>query len=448
MKKLKIALIVPPTTNTSLAQMATDPPIGLASIAGYLESKSIDVEMIDAIAEKIGTNEILKRLEAQPADFVGISLNYCTYHNSALALSKEIKHAFPHAKIMIGGNHATALAEYILQAAGDVIDFIVRGEGEITTYEAIVASNNHCDMQHVEGISYKCGERVIQTRNRELIEELDELPLPAYHLLPMHSYQRYNVISARGCPFGCDFCASTVLFSKKVRYKSPQKVFEEIKLLFEKYGPRQVWFSDDTFTVNREHTEALLDYLIQSEMEIKWSCLTTVNTVQPYLLEKMKKAGCSYISYGVESGHAPFLSRYIKKPINREGIIATSRMTMEVGLPHYGFFIFGFPGESWESVYDTYDLIMKANFSGGGINILIPLPGTKIWRELIGSEKGFLVDEIQWESLFARGVNNLHSEYVAELASRWTVIKKEEILEACYVGEKLFPFSKYLHSKK
>ena len=443
MNKLRVALVVPPYDIPALSADATDPPIGIASIAGYLESKGIEVLLIDALAEKLTADSVISRLEGSGIRLVGITCNYCTYHKSTLSLSRKIKERLDGSIVFVGGNHATSLADSLLLEAAGSIDCVVCGEGEITAYEFVMAASGGKDWSGIAGLTYSREGALIHTAGRGLIKDLDSLPMPAYHLLPMKLYQRYNIVSARGCPFGCDFCASTVLFTRTVRYRSPANVFAEIRSLVEKYGDRKVWFSDDTFTVNRAHTEALLDEIIREDLKFKWSCLTTVNTVELDLLKKMRSAGCQYVSYGVESGHPEFLKKYIKKPINREGIIRTSEMTREAGLDHYGFFIFGFPGESWETVYDTYDLILKSRFSGGGVNILIPLPGTALWKELFETRKLFTYAEVDWENLFARGTANQYSPYVANLASRWTSLSESEIIEACKTGERMFPLAKH-----
>jgi len=444
----RMALIVPPCDVEGVFTVATDPPIGIASIAGYLESKDIEVIIIDALAEKLSIVEVIKILVNNNIKFIGITCNYCTYHKSALALTKKIKESIEDVVIFMGGNHATALANNLLVEAEGNIDCIICGEGEITTYELVKALAMQQDWSGIKGLSFIHKGNVVSTPDRGLIADLDSLPLPAYHLLRMELYQRYNVVSTRGCPFGCDFCASTVLFSKKVRYRSPKMVFKEVRLLIETYGNRKIWFSDDTFTANRMHTEALLDEMLKSEMNIEWSCLTTVNTVELPLLEKMRSAGCRYVSYGVESGNPEILRRYIRKPINRDGIIKTSKMTHEAGLEHYGFFIFGFPSESWDTVYDTYDLILKSKFSGGGVNILIPLPGTSLWKTLYEEKKYFNYSEIDWTQLFARGTENQYSPYVANLASRWCSLSDTEILEACKLGGRMFPLAKHIQSKE
>lgn len=424
----------------------SDPPIGVASVAAYLEADGHEVIVVDGWASGLSNQEIVKRVEQFKAEYVGISCNYCTLHNSTLQLARLTRAAMgSRVPIFVGGNHATALSEYLLSQGRNSIDCIIRGEGEKATQlliEALAAGQRWEDIASITFLAENGA--VIRTRDIPLADNLDDFPIPAYHLLPMDVYKRYNIISARGCPFGCTFCASTVLFSRRVRYRSALSIRQEIEYLLRNYGDRQFWFSDDTFTSNRKHTVEMLSDIIDHDLNIKWSCLTTVNTVSPEVLALMKKAGCQWISYGVETGHNAFLKKYIRKPIDCKGIIETSKLTTAHGLPHYGFFIFGFPGESWETVYDTYDLILKSHFNGGAMNILIPLPGTELWNELYSANKYFRLDEIQWDQLFARMPSGQETMYTAELAARWCELGPAELVEACKVGQRLFPFAAHV----
>jgi len=253
----------------------------------------------------------------------------------------------------------------------------------------------------------------------------------------MDRYKRYNIVSMRGCPFACAFCASTVIFSRRVRYRSPKKVAEEVELLVNTYGERHVWFSDDTFTVNTRRTRDLLAALDAKGLRVSWSCMTTINRVEPQLLNLMRKAGCRYISYGIETGNRDFLRAYIGKDMSIDAIQLTSRMTQEAGLAHYGFFILGFPGETWETLQDTFALIRGCALSGGAMNLLIPLPGTRLWTKLFEEEKAFTIDELEWDNLFARIPGEHYRHFPAELASRWCNLSAEELLQACRMGREL-----------
>ncbi|MBI1879671.1 MAG: radical SAM protein, partial [Chloroflexi bacterium] len=212
-------------------------------------------------------------------------------------------------------------------------------------------------------------------------------------------------------------------------------------------GDRHFWFSDDTFTVNRTHTTELLSAVMERGLPLTWSCLTTVNTVKADLLELMRDSGCKYVSYGIETGNPELLSR-VGKTISLQGIKQTSRLSRSVGLPHYGFFIFGFPGETWDTIYDTFKLIYESELDGGGMNVLIPLPGTRLWHTLYEEQKVFNLDEMRWDELFARLPNEAHASFPAQLASRWCNLSPEELLEACKIGQRMFGISRHIKGEQ
>jgi radical SAM superfamily enzyme YgiQ (UPF0313 family) len=177
-------------------------------------------------------------------------------------------------------------------------------------------------------------------------------------------------------------------------------------------------------------------------IRLAWSCLTTVNRVKADLLQLMRDSGCKYVSYGIETGNPELLSQ-IGKKISIEGITRTSRLTHSIGLTHYGFFIFGFPGETWDTIYDTYKLIYESELDGGGMNILIPLPGTRLWASLYEEQKMFTLDEMRWDELFARLPDEAHSSFSAQLASRWCNLSAYELLEACKIGQRMFGIARH-----
>lgn len=437
---MKIALIFPNYLLRKKFGETLDPPLGIASIAAVFEKKSYDVSIIDANAENLTIDEIHSRLIKLKPDVVGISCNYSPLHNPTLEIAAMVKSEFD-TPVIVGGNHATAVAEYILSCSHD-IDFIVRGEGEAVLPDLIEALLHKALLSHVKGITYREEDSIVSTHHAPLIANLDDLPIPAYHLLPMDKYSRYNIIASRGCPFNCSYCASNVIFKRKVRYRSPKLVVDEIEYLLQNYGKKHFWFSDDTFISNPKYTNSLLDELIKREIDITWSCLTRVDVVNKELLKKMKNSGCSYISYGIESGNQEMLNKMGKK-ITIDEILTTLKLTYEVGIEQYGFFIVGFPGESWETIMDSYRLIYQSKLNGAAFNILIPLPGTRLMNELIKTNL-IKLDEINWDYLFARTSRETYESYSAELASRWTEVSSEELIEACKIGHYLPEIFRYI----
>lgn len=219
----------------------------------------------------------------------------------------------------------------------------------------------------------------------------------------------------------------------------------EIEFLLQHYGERHFWFSDDTFITHSQYTHRLLDELMRRGLDITWSCLTRVNKVTRELLEKMKRSGCSYVSYGIESGNQDMLNRMGKK-ITLHEILATLKVTRQVGIQQYGFFIVGFPGESWETIMDSYRLIYQSRLDGAAFNILIPLPGTKLFGEL-SKLKLITLDEIKWDFLFARTPQETYESFSADLASRWSHLSSGELIEACKTGHRLPEIFRHIRAK-
>lgn len=440
----KIALIIPNIKMNAEFGEVSDPPIGLASIGGSLAKQGHDVIIIDGMAENLNEKEILFRIADFRPSYIGIGCNYCTLHNPTLSLAKLLKEVYGRAVfIFVGGNHATSLCkELLMQSQGD-IDCIARGEGETVTRDIVEALENGASLGRILGITYTENGVVFENASRPLIANLDELGMPAYHLLPMDRYRRYNIVSSRGCPYSCDYCASTAIFTRKVRYRSPAAIIAEMEYLFKTYGDRHFWFSDDTFIVNQAHTREVLHSIISHDIPFKWSCLTTINSVKADLIELIMRAGCKYISFGVETGNQKMLSK-IGKTVSYDEIVKTSLLCRTSGMPHYGFFIFGFPGESWETIYDSYKLIHESAFDGGGMNILIPLPGTKLWKYLYEEKKYFTFEDMKWDELFARLSTEEYISFSAQLASKWCDLTGSELVEACKIGQRMFKISEHI----
>lgn len=412
-------------------EVQKDPPMGILYIASALEQHGFDVRIIDANLGNLTMDEVVWR--CRDSSVVGISCNYAPLHNVTLHLCAALKRVNPHIRTVVGGNHATALSKMLLRQSHGTIDYIVRGQGE-TVFPHLMRTVEH---NLVYGISYVDKEgNVIENPDAPSICNLDYIPLPAYHLLDMELYDRYNIVTSRGCPYNCRYCASNVITKGKVLYRSPDCIVEEIQLLVKKYGNKHFWFCDDTFTSNYRHTDALLDCLLENQVDISWSCLTRVNLTRPELLRKMKRAGCKYISYGVESGDEAIL-RAMDKRITLDAVRSALLMTKAAGIDMYLFFIIGYPGDTLDSVRKSFDLIREVQPTGVGMNVLIPLPGTPLWDDLVA--KGLLdPDAIEWDRLFTRTGYSDYENYSARLASQWCELTEDQIISLCGEGRCAF----------
>ena len=431
---LRIVLIFPNYTIRDKFGEPSDQPLGLTYTAAVLEKKGYEINIIDANAENLKITQIRSRLMHMKPDVIGISCNYSPLHNPTIQTAAMIKNEF-NIPVIVGGNHATAMAEYIISHSDDNIDFVIRGEGEVVMPNLLEALQGHVKLNDVKGITYREAGSVVSTPDAPLIDDLDKLPMPAYHLLPMSKYTRYNVITSRGCPYNCSYCASNIIFKRKVRYRSTKKVVDEIEYLFLNYGKKRFWFSDDTFTSNPTYLNKLMDELIKRNLNITWSCLTRVNLVSKDLLLKMKKAGCDYISYGVESGNQKMLIQMNKK-ISLSQVEKALQLTREAGLRMYTFFLVGIANESWDTIKDSYRLIIKTRPDGASFAVVIPLPGTAMCDDLI-NENLINFDSMEWDYLFCKIPGGKYEDYAAKLASKWCNLQPSELIKACKIGEAL-----------
>ncbi len=429
-----IVLIMPNFNWQVNFDVQKDPPMGVLYIAAVLELNGYIVTIIDANAENLSLDAVMKKIKAIEPYFIGISANYSPLNNLALLLSKSIKEHNKDIIVAIGGNHATASYKYILGKSNNSVDFIIKGQGETILPNLLKALEQNEEINCIKGIAYIKNGKVISTEEQELIKNLDDIPMPAYHLVSMKLYDRYNIISSRGCPYKCTYCASSII-SNKVFYRSPENIVNEIEYLVRNYGEKFFWFSDDTFTSNFEHTNKLLNLIIERNLKIKWSCLTRVNRTNKALLEKMKKAGCVYISYGVESGDIDILEKMNKK-ITLDEVKEALKMTKEAGIDMYTFFLIGYPGETIESVHESFNLIRETKPTGVSFAIVIPLPGTSLWEYL--SERNYIdFDKINWDYLFAKSGKDKYENYSAQLASTWCNISAEDLVKLCEEAQKI-----------
>lgn len=431
----KIMLIMPNFNWRVQTDVKKDPPMGILYIASCLESSGYSVSVVDAHAEELSVESVISKIKHQQPQLVGISCNYAPIHNITIELCERIKTENKNIFTVVGGNHASASYKALLESCR-YIDYVILGQGEYVLPSLIRSLNSKLHdgqgVSSVNGIAYIDDGVITRTQGAPIITNLDELPMPAYHLVDMSKYDRYNVIISRGCPFQCNYCASNVITKHHVKYRAPKYVANEIKHLFTKYGNKPLWFSDDTFTANKKIVEELLDRIIDMNIGVEWSCLTRVNTTSIDILEKMKKAGCKYISYGVESGNEEML-KLMNKKITIKNVEKVLEDTKSVGIDMYLFFIVGYPGDTKEMEEDSLKLIERLCPTGVGYNVFIPLPGTPSWKEL--EEKGLVsFDTIEWDKLFARVSFDEPDGYSAKLASTWCDISPEDIIEICNKG--------------
>ncbi len=400
---MKTLLINPRLSHESVGKRivgGTQEPLGLAYLAAALEKNNYQVEILDAEALGISAQEIAEYVSSNNFDVVGMTMTTMTF-SVAVNTIKAIKN-LSDVIIHVGGPHPTILPVETLEYAHE-IDVVVIGEGEATIVELMDAIKNNKDFNTVKGIAYRKGKDIIFTDKRSNIEDIDTIPFPALHLLPMKLYRGkpsageklpvYSIFGARGCPFGCTFCSSAL--GKKYRYHSAKRICDEIEHLISEYGAKTIVFLDETFTLNRKHVTDLCQEMINRNLNKKiiWTCATRVNLVNRDLLELMKKAGCRLISYGVESGNQRLLD-IINKGIKLEEVIPTFKLTREVGIVIGSYFMLGLPSETREECLNTIEFAKLADPDWVSFTITIPYPGSKMYNQLKNKN---LIKTFDWD---------------------------------------------------
>ncbi len=355
------------------------PPLGLAFLAAVLEKAGINVKVLDFVVYPYGKNILETELNSFRPDFVGLTSVTMTFDN-AIGIVKDVKDIDPNITTVMGGPHVSFCAQETLGLYPE-LDFIVIGEGEETIVELIRATRGACNRADIKGIAYRDGSKTVTTGVRPFTD-VNALPLPARHLIPLGRYRALgmpiSMTSSRGCPFNCIFCVGRKMVGSKVRYRNARSVVDEMEYL-STLGFHQINLADDLFTANKNHCHAVCDEIIRRNVNVKWTSFARVDTVSIDVLVKMKDAGCQAVSFGIESANAQIL-KTIKKGITLKQVVDAIKMCNVAGIMPHGSFILGLPGETPETIGETveFGLQMKKLGLSYGFHLLAPFPGTEI----------------------------------------------------------------------
>jgi len=390
---IRVTLVNPPYPKKAHQHPALI-PLSLGYLGAICEENGYDVSIIDCQAEKLDYESFERRLKGVESDVIGITSATLTY-KPALRIAEIAKEIFPNSIVILGGCHATFWDENAFKESPH-IDVIVRKEGELTFLELLDKIKAGKKIDEVKGITYKAENgTIVRNEDRPYIEDLDSLPYPAHHLLKLNLYIKYGkliipVMTSRGCVYWCDFCCAVRMFGRKYRMRDPIKVVDEIEYMHKTFGTDQFTFYDDAFSVDAQRTEKICDEIVKRGLDIKWDCETRVDMVSRALLEKMKRAGCIAIWFGVESGSQLILDKMHKK-IRIEQTRRAFKTAQEVGLMTVASVILGFPGETEETAMETVNFVMSLDPHDVGFYIATPYPGTPLY-DLVKS-KGWLKTE-------------------------------------------------------
>ena len=376
------------------------PPLGLAHIAATLELNDYAVKIIDF---EVDEHPLTYWLERYQPKVLGISGTSHTRFES-FRLAAEAKAYNPEIITVYGGVHATFTAENTLQRVAEV-DYVVCGEGELTTAALLARLFQRREPDDVRGICYRKNGSTVQTLPARRIIPLDKLPRPAYHLLSMDKYsldmefldvRGISLLTSRGCFARCSFCSASRMFGHRVTTHSAVRVLDEICFLFDRHGYQGVKIFDSTFTVKKEHVYAFCDEIIRRGLEFPWECEIRIGTVDQRMLERMREAGCYYVSFGIESASQRVLDA-MRKGITVEQAVDVLDLCADVGLRTKVFFSFGHIGETMGDAEktlrfaDQHAAKISTLASGAGVRVY---PGT--YLEEYARKNSLLPEGFEW----------------------------------------------------
>jgi anaerobic magnesium-protoporphyrin IX monomethyl ester cyclase len=452
---MKVLLINPPQTfYPGSEQPAGNLPVGLMYIAAVLKKAGYTVEILDAFMaatfQKSGETitvgmpfeQIKKEIQNRKPQIVGISGPFTCQIENSVKVSDLTKEVDPTILTVIGGPHVTLVPKEFLEEAKNV-DIAVIGEGEYAMLEVVQAFEGKKQLKDLQGIAYRHDENVVVNPSRPLIENLDELPYPAYDLVNMEQYlnpkeigyrsfrdHAISMITSRGCPFNCCFCAVHLHMGQTFRAHSAEYVLNHIQFVVDTFEVKNIFFEDDNLTLNIKRFEAICDGIIQRKLKIGWETPNGVRAdcLNLELLKKMKRSGCKSVFVGVESGDQQILDNVICKSLDLNRVVEFAKNAKEIGLKTGGFYIIGFPGETKENMQRTVDfaLDLKRRYDVGmHLFAATPSYGTRLYEEC--KAKGYLPADLTWNSFAqarqAKGTplittNEFTPEEVKEIAAK------------------------------
>jgi anaerobic magnesium-protoporphyrin IX monomethyl ester cyclase len=349
----------------------------LGYVAACLKKAGIAVELVDCTFLK--QDEALEKVRRSQPRIIGMQVMF-SMKEKALELARLLKKDCE--LLVAGGPLPTSDPEEFLRS----FDVVVVGEGEQTMLELVRAVQNGTSLMNVKGIAFREKDQIKVTPPRDFIKDLDSIDFPSREFFNHRAYMRYfkekfwytetSIITSRGCPFNCDFCSRPV-FGNSFRSRTAANIVDEVEVVH-KLGYERVWFADDCFTLDRKRLLNICDELVRRRANVSWECLSRVDTVDGQIAQKMKRAGCVRVFFGIESGNDSIL-RIMKKQVTTKQAERAVHVFKKAGIQVGAFFILGYPGESSETVLDTVRFASSLPLDYLSFTFPYPIPGTPLF---------------------------------------------------------------------
>lgn len=403
---MKILLVVPPADREKEYGKLKDsrpqyPSLGLSYIAAVGRRDGCEVRVVDCDVEEQDEQAVDDAVKDFRPDLIGMQ-TFCSTITRCHTIAERAKKIDPSIQVVLGGVQATLFPEDALGPGA--VDFVVRGEGE-TIFSRLLKAlpSGEARFEDIPGLAWKQKGITKINKGAGLIADLDDIPLPALDLFPMEKYnsashlrgnRTVHITTSRGCPNKCINCCTPRLFGRSYRYNSSERVIREIKRMKDQFKVDCIQFYDDVFTLHRKRSMALMDALIDENLNLSWTCFTRVDLVDPELLEKMKAAGCYQIHYGIESGTQRILN-LIEKGIKLEQVRQAVHDTKKAGIEIVASFMLALPTETREDALETIRFGLELDLDYVYWLTATPYPGTKLYE--LARTTGTLLD-IDWSN--------------------------------------------------
>ncbi len=386
-KQKKILLVNPSCLDERISgEDAGIVPIGLYYIAALLMENGFDTKIINLADSKDDPVKAFKKyITIEQPDIIGFPVINPNRWN-AMDCAGAARQILPDIIIIFGGPAPTFLADHLLNACPD-IDFIVTGEGEITFLELVIKleTDKKGSFENINGIVFKKNDRVLKTSPRRPVKELDTLVHPSKYFVYQH------LAMSRGCPGKCTFCGSPRFWgNSNIRFHSPGWFSDEIQNLV-KNGVTHFYISDDTFTMDKQRVIEFCNLIIDRKLDITWNAISRVDYIDADILFAMRKAGCSQLSFGVESGSEK-IRKTLGKPTKQEKIIEAFSLTTSYGILPRAYFIYGSPGETDKTIQESIDLLNAIRPLSAIFYMLVIFPGTHLYQSAV--TKHLVTDDV------------------------------------------------------
>ncbi|MFZ5572192.1 MAG: B12-binding domain-containing radical SAM protein [Thermodesulfobacteriota bacterium] len=433
---MKVALIVSPYP----LEESPAPPLGLCYAAAAFEAAGAEVCILDYLVRQYTPEKLFAELSRFQPDIVGTNSVTLNFYQAA-AILKTVKQLFPDVITVMGGPHVSFDYQNTLKQYPE-IDLIVVGEGEETIREVVQSNCDRRQWAAIKGIAYLQESEPWFTGKRDFIQDLDSLPLPARHLIPLSRYQALgfpvSIITSRGCPNQCIFCQGRRMVGAKVRYRSISKMFDEIESILD-YGFNRLNIADDFFTSNRDRVMAFCEEIHKRNLHFGWSAFARADSVNQEILKTMLDAGCDSVLFGIESGNQEMLDR-IRKRVKLNRIREAVADCRAVGMRVLGTFIVGLPGETQETLMDSHRFAQELGIEYG-YHFLAPFPGTTVKENIQDYDLQLLTED--WSCFDANRAIVKTSQLSAEDIERFVhdyyfshvQAEEEEALKRCQQGQ-------------